>query len=116
MDEQAKTATFVRALTGFRGEARLYRVSPPMVENQWPGDGKVEHGCVVVSAVVAMFSGPETYIFPADESGAVVSWGELDGSFRGGLDHEAALRGAGYTVIDADLVIQETAPRKAVGS
>lgn len=53
---------------------------------------------VLVSAVVAPFSGPETYIFPADESGKVVYWGELDGSYRGGMDHAQALTNAGYTI------------------
>lgn len=45
-----------------------------------------------------MFSGPETYIFPANEDGKVVHWAELEGSFRGGLDHERALRNAGFEV------------------
>jgi hypothetical protein len=80
-------AVFVKKLTGFYGEARLYKVTPPL-------DG---HEHVAVSAVVA-YSGPETYIFPADADGKVLSWGELDGSFRGDLDHEAALRLAGYEV------------------
>lgn len=51
---------------------------------------------VVVSAAVAMFSGPETYIFGTDENGDRTDFGELPGSFRGALDHEAALKGAGY--------------------
>lgn len=85
----AKTATLVKKLNGFHGEARLYRLSEPL-------DGN-EH--VAVSAVVVPYSGPETYIFPADSDGKVASWGELDGSFRGSLDHEEALHGAGYEVI-----------------
>lgn len=83
-----KTATLVRKLSGFNGDARLYRLSEPH-------DG---HDLVIVSAVVVMFSGPETYIFPADESGEVTDWGEMDGSFRGELDHEQALSNAGYEV------------------
>ena len=53
---------------------------------------------VVVSAADVMYSGPETYIFGADENGEVVDWLELPGSFRGKLDHVAALEGAGYEV------------------
>jgi hypothetical protein len=53
---------------------------------------------VVVSAVVATFSGPETYIFPADKDSKVLNWLELNGSFRGALDHAEALKGAGYTI------------------
>lgn len=46
-----------------------------------------------------MFQGPETFLFPADGKGNITSWGELDGSFRGAIDHEQALRNAGYVVI-----------------
>lgn len=83
-----KTATKIKNLNGWEGDARLYRLSEPL-------DG---HEYVIVSAVVAMFSGPETYIFPADPEGEVTGWGELEGSFRGGLDHVEALEGAGYVV------------------
>lgn len=64
---------------------QLYRLDPPL-------DG---HEYVVVSAATVMGE-PETYIFPSDADGNVTSWGELDGSFKGALDHQAALRGAGY--------------------
>ena len=63
-------------------------------------DREREHATdhVIVSAVVAMFSGPETYIFPANDKGEITDWGELDGSFKGDLDHAQALRNAGYEV------------------
>jgi hypothetical protein len=79
-----KTATFVRNLTGYTGDAKLYNTT--------------DQGYLIVSAVVVPYTGPETYIFPADEDGEITDWLELDGSFRGGLDHEAALVGAGYTL------------------
>lgn len=53
---------------------------------------------VIVSAANVYFSGPETYIFPADEEGKIVDWGELEGSYKGGPSHERALRNAGYEV------------------
>lgn len=81
-----KTATFVKKLKGFNGDARLYRMEPPHEGAEY----------VVVSAVIAPFSGPETYIFAADADGEVTSWSEMDGSFRGGLSHTEALSGAGY--------------------
>jgi hypothetical protein len=56
------------------------------------------HSYVIVSAVDAMFSGPETYIFPANEDGQIQDYGELEGSYRGGFDHVTALEGAGYAV------------------
>jgi len=46
-----------------------------------------------------MFSGPETYIFPANGNGKVLSFLELEGSYRGGLNHFKALEGAGYVVV-----------------
>lgn len=92
-------ATFIKDMGDeFTGEARLYRLDPPMVEKNWDDEEVGKHEFVVVSATNAMFSGPETYIFPSDENGKVTNWGELDGSFRGALDHERALRGAGYDI------------------
>lgn len=72
----------------FSGRAELYSVEPPL-------EG---HRHVVVSAVEAPFTGPETYIFGADSKGKVKQWGELDGSYRGGLEIGRALRNAGYSV------------------
>lgn len=54
-----------KKLNGFRGDARVYHLSEPL-------DG-AEY--VVVSAVVVPYSGPETYIFPADENGEIVDYG-----------------------------------------
>lgn len=54
-----------------------------------------------VSAAVVPYRGPETYVFPANSKGRVLDWGELDGSFKGGLDHEQALRNAGYEVVSS---------------
>jgi hypothetical protein len=74
------------------GNQKLYKLDPPLDE----------HRFVVVSAAVAPYSGPETYIFPADERGNITDWLELDGSFRGALDHEKALAGAGYEIALAE--------------
>jgi hypothetical protein len=79
-------ATFVRELVGFQGDARLY---------QCEGGPLPEY--VAVSAVLAAGE-PETYIFEVDESGRVLDWGELTGSFQGDLNHAEALRRAGYEV------------------
>ena len=92
-----KTATFVKALDQFTGVASLYKCDPPMMIPTWDDDKpneKTEY--VVVSAAVAMFSGPETYIFPADAKGNITDWSELNGSYRGGMSHHSALAGAGY--------------------
>lgn len=86
-------ATLIENLAGWRGDARLYRVDPPMT---YDDDKKTNY--VVVSAAVVIFSGPETYIFPATRLGEILDWLELPGSFRGGLDHARALEVAGYSL------------------
>jgi len=90
------TATFIKDLDGFNGHASLYKLSEP-VGYGWDGDkGKTEY--VVVSAANVLFSGNETYIFPANEKGNVSDWAEMAGSYRGGLSHEEAIINAGWTL------------------
>lgn len=83
MGKTTKTATLVKNLTGFRGDARLYKLSEPHEGTEF----------VIVSGANAMFSGVA--------EGEVSDWGELEGSFRGSIDHERALAGAGYLVGEA---------------
>lgn len=93
----AITATLVRDLprSNSGAEQKLWLLSAPI---EVPVDciprRKTTH--VVTSAVHAFPTGPETYIFCADECGEVVCWTELDGSYRGGLDHLRAIHGAGW--------------------
>ena len=86
-----RTATFIMDVerAEVRGDQRLYKVDPPMVDD----DGE-SHEYVVVSAVTGWFE--ETYIFPADENGRITDWGELEGSTGGIYDHAGALGAAGY--------------------
>jgi hypothetical protein len=97
-------ATFVRDLDGFAGSAKLFKVDPPMEWSRYTAEREEKHKAdfVIVSAVVVLFGGvgggPETYIFPSDEEGKVVDWLEMDGSYKGGLSHEKALKNAGYKV------------------
>lgn len=92
-----KTATIIKDWTGLAGHASLYRLSEPL-------EG---HEFVVVSAVTTdrsftrRASEPETYLFPADESGAITDWLKLPGSQKGTLEHADALRDAGYEIIPA---------------
>lgn len=81
----------------------LYRLNPPITWTDYLYDTERESEHVFVSAANVLFSGPETYIFPCDETGKVTDWGELHGSLKGVLDHEAALETAGYTISKADL-------------
>lgn len=96
-----KLAKKVKDLVGWRGDARLYELSEPVTWTRWERDEEVKSETlfVIVSAAVPPFSEPETYIFPAYESGEIANWGELTGSFKGGLDHVQALAGAGYEVM-----------------
>jgi hypothetical protein len=93
---KTKVATYLGPVEGFTGEARHYRLDPPIEDR----DNETTHEYVVVSATYAMFTGPETYIFPADKKAKVTDWGELEGSFRGGIDHNKALDNAGYRVAE----------------
>lgn len=98
-----RTRELVRDLEGFRGEAKLWRVTPAVKwGNHYQGDAGGETEYIVSSAVVAMFSGPETYLFPADADGEVLDWSELPGSYRGGLSHDAAMDGLGDDTSDED--------------
>ena len=83
------TATEIKRLKDWRGDARVYRLSKPL-------EG-FSH--VVVSAANVPFSGPETFIFGGTNEKGEVEWKELTGSFKGDLDHARALRDAGYESI-----------------
>jgi hypothetical protein len=55
------------------------------------------HKYVITSATNVQFSGPETYMFAADEKGNIIDWSELPGSYRGGLDHKTCFESIGYS-------------------
>jgi hypothetical protein len=107
------TATFIRDLesNGPVVRASLYRVDPPMTLEVTEYDVPNEDGTtgprwvtlsseyVRVSASNVPRSGPETYIFLADERGEPINWLECEGSYRGGLDHAEALTNAGYEIV-----------------
>jgi hypothetical protein len=89
-------ARFIKIIEGSAPHVtqHLYRVTPPM-RNEYT---ERDHEFVVVSASMVPYTGPETYIFPADEEGHIIDWMEMDGSYRGGLNHAEALSRAGYVV------------------
>ena len=95
-----KKAKFIRKLEDFNGDARLYELSPPMEYTRYEDceEKKKKAKYVIVSAVVALYSGPETFIFSATKRGEIRHWSELKGSFRGELDHAQALNNAGYEI------------------
>jgi hypothetical protein len=86
-----KTATFLCVLEDTPNRKQEhYRLDPPL-------DGK-EY--VVVSALNVAFDhkAAETFIFPANKTGDITGWLEMEGSFRGAADHAEALRRAGYEI------------------
>lgn len=85
----------IAVLDDWNGDARLYKLSVPLA-GYGNDEGPYEH--VVVSAVITSCSGPETYIFGCDNMGNVHSYLDLPGSYRGGLNHQEALRRAGYEI------------------
>lgn len=85
----------------FTGDARLYELSEPVEYSSYDREtgeyDRLDTSHVIVSGAYVMFSGEETYIFPANESDTVLDWSELPGSFQGHIDHTEALAGMGYT-------------------
>ena len=96
MNEKGIATLILEDLPEFVGHASLYGVLPGVA---YDADG-VKHttNYVIVSAVHDHLIN-ETFIFPADESGSVIDWGELDGSLRGTTSHRKALEGAGYKLV-----------------
>lgn len=86
-----KTTVLIRQLP-FNGaaEQKLWHVDPPVKYQDYDTTKETEY--VISSATDVPFSGPETYIFPANEKGEVIHWGELSGSYKGGLDHDEAIK------------------------
>ena len=78
-------------LQRFSGDARLYRMSPPIYDEYQ--DQEFEY--VVVSAVDNSYA-HETYIFGANALGEIVSWLELEGSEKNTTEHAKVLGNAGY--------------------
>lgn len=85
---KSKLATLIQVGKNAVATQKHYKLAPPL-------DG---HQYVIVSAANVPMSGPETYIFASNKAGEIVDWLELEGSFKGDLNHEKALKNAGYKV------------------
>lgn len=96
----SKTATLIKNLSGFKGNAALYKLSHMIAGHQY----------VIVSAAVVC-GYPETYIFRSNKNGEVVSWMEINGSQKGTLDHEKVLNDAGFKLVKDK--IKHPAPKAA---
>lgn len=78
----------ISRISGMEGDARLYKLNKPLAGNYY----------VIVSGVHNQYT-TETYIFSSNKLGDIIDWGELDGSFKGAIDHKRALNNAGYEII-----------------
>ena len=95
-----KIAHFVKKLDGWRGNAALYRVVPPMEQTAYGLDGTTEttkHGHIVVSGVHHAWA-HETTGFPADSEGNTINMLDLFCT-RGTTNHRVALANAGYELV-----------------
>ena len=96
MNEKGIATLIRRDLPEFVGHASLYGVLPGVA---YDADGVTHTTNYVIVSAVHDHPIHETYILPADESGSVIDWGELDGSLRGTTSHRKALEGAGYKLV-----------------
>ena len=101
MNEKGIATRICKDLPEFVGYASLYRIFP---EVAYDVDGVMHTTNYVIVSAVQDHPINETFIFPADESGSVIDWGELDGSLRGDTSrgdtsHRKALEGAGYKLV-----------------
>jgi hypothetical protein len=79
-------AIFIKDFKTHFGNAKLYKMNPAY-------EG---HDFVRASAANVPYSGDEVYLFPSDEKGNISDFGELDGSYRGGLDFSKVIKDIGY--------------------
>lgn len=93
-------ATFIRQLTGWNGDAALYKLDPPYVAKSYGEDCKEqtkEIEFVIASAVNNAFA-HETMIFEAKENGDCVSFLDL-ACIRDSLSHSDCLAKLGYKAV-----------------
>ena len=92
MPMQNKTAKEIKDVShDFTGTAKLFRLSDSVKFIDVDKWRKTKF--VIVSSIKNAFDhgGAETFIFPSNAEGEVLSWRELQGSTRGFITHEQAL-------------------------
>lgn len=88
-----------------RADQVLWELSKEIVWNEYEKDYVEGYTpkrtkFVITSAVDVLYSGPETYMFPANEHGEIINWGEMPGSFKGEFNHEKCIIGAGWKILE----------------
>jgi hypothetical protein len=95
-------AYFLRDVSDdFVGKAKFYNMVPPIKGYIFEDDRYIERAIsyIIVSQAKGMFSGYETYIFPATPDGEVEDWSELSGSRKGFISPDDLLIELGYEII-----------------
>jgi len=83
-----KMSKFATKIKQLQNDKILWEVFPRIDGNKY----------VITSASDVGPSGPETYVFPSNEKGEIIDWGELPGSYRGDLAHEKCFKNIGYKI------------------
>lgn len=97
-----KATMIIESLPGMQGEVAIFKLEPAYKDDdEWADIETVEYVAISTIGMAFDTGRPETYIFPADVEGNIISWGELKGSFQGGgkdlvEDRKKALNGLGY--------------------
>lgn len=90
-------------------EIRVFHVEPPLDGYEYVSvsardmsemTSRLASGLQIPTDYLGIDLEPETFIFGCNISGTVVSWAELEGSFRGEMNIARALQNAGYTIVD----------------
>lgn len=76
------------------GPCAVYELSEPL---SW--DRERPPASYVFVSTSTILGAPETYAFPCEPDGTVISWTELDGSAKGDVSHAAVLREMGYELV-----------------
>lgn len=77
------------------GPKAVYALSEPLVYDNTGAE------CSYIYVSTARIMGkPETYAFPCDEAGEVLSWGELSGAMKGEITHAEVLEAMGYALVE----------------
>ena len=101
------TAELIKDVSAdFRGNAKLYKLSSPVryIERRFLPENTAQERqtkFVILSSVelVLDHGGSETFIFPADASGKIQSWQELEGSSKGKVSHDVVLGLVGFNLV-----------------
>ena len=101
------TAELIKDVSAdFRGNAKLYKLSSPVryIERRFLPENTAQERqtkFVILSSVELTLDhgGSETFIFPADASGKIQSWQELEGSSKGKVSHDVVLGLVGFNLV-----------------